>query len=259
MNAPLLIERDGPVLTITLNRAERRNTLSSETIAALRDAIVDDDAAVIVLGSTGSVFSAGHDLREMSERDPAFYDALFRACGELMLAIHRLPQPVIAKVQGGATAAGCQLVAACDLAMAARSARFATPGVRIGLFCTTPMVEVARAVGRKRAMQMLLTGDFIDARTAMEWGLVNDVVPDEDLDTATMDLARRIATSSRSVLAVGKRAFYANLDHGLAGAYDHASAVMAASASDPDAQEGFRAFLDKREPIWRGSPSPAPQ
>ena len=253
----VLVDRDGPVLTVTLNRPDRRNPLSFEMIAALRKAILDADATVIVLASTGPVFSAGHDLKEMTDREPAFYDALFRACAELMLAIHEVPQPVIAQVQGVATAAGCQLVAACDLAVAAASARFATPGVRIGLFCTTPMVEVARAVGRKRAMQMLLTGDFVDADTALDWGLVNQVVPDDILAGATGELARRIANASPSTLAVGKRAFYANLDHGLAGAYDHASPIMAANASDADAQEGFRAFLERREPVWTGSASPS--
>jgi enoyl-CoA hydratase/carnithine racemase len=253
----VLVDRDGPVLTITLNRPDRRNPLSFEMIAALRDAIVDDEATVIVLAANGPAFSAGHDLKEMTDREAAFYEELFGACGELMLALHRVPQPVIAQVQGVATAAGCQLVAACDLAVAAASARFATPGVRIGLFCTTPMVEVARAVGRKRAMEMLLTGDMIDAATAAAWGLVNHVVPDDELPAATMDLARRIAVASPAVLAVGKRAFHANLDHSLGDAYDHASPIMAANATDPDAQEGFTAFLEKRAPVWTGTVPPS--
>lgn len=253
MSEPLFVTRDGPVLTITLNRPDRRNPLSRETIRALRAALDAGDAAVIVLASTGPVFSAGHDLREMRERDEAFYDELFRECGELMLAIHHAPQPVIAQVQGVATAAGCQLVAACDLAVASENATFATPGVRIGLFCTTPMVEVARAIGRKRAMAMLLTGDPVDAATAAEWGLVNVVVPDAELAETTMALAKRIATASPLVLATGKRAFHANLDLDLAAAYEQASGVMARCSSTPDAQEGFAAFLEKRTPTWTGS------
>ena len=250
MSEPLFVTRDGPVLTITLNRPDRRNPLSLETIRALRAALDAGDAAVIVLASTGPVFSAGHDLREMRERDEAFYDELFRECGELMLAIHHAPQPVIAQVQGVATAAGCQLVAACDLAVASENATFATPGVRIGLFCTTPMVEVARAIGRKRAMAMLLTGDPIDAATAAEWGLVNVVVPEAEIAGTTMALAKRIATASPFVLATGKRAFHTNLDLDLAAAYDQAGDVMARCSSTPDAQEGFAAFLEKRTPTW---------
>jgi len=250
MSEPLFVIRDGPILTITLDRPDRRNPLSFETIRALQAALDDRDATVIVIASTGPVFSAGHDLREMRERDAGFYDDLFRACGDLMLAIHRTPQPVIAQVQGVATAAGCQLVAACDLAVASETATFATPGVRVGLFCTTPMVEVARAIGRKRAMQMLLTGDPIDAQTAAAWGLVNEVVPPADLAGATTALARRIATASPLVLATGKRAFHANLGLGLDAAYDHAGDVMARSSETIDAQEGFAAFLEKRPPVW---------
>ena len=250
MSEPLFVTFDGPILTITLDRPERRNPLSLETIRALRAAVEDSDAGVIVIASSGPAFSAGHDLREMRERDSEFYDELFRECGELMLAIHRAPQPVIAQVQGVATAAGCQLVAACDLAVASEAATFATPGVRIGLFCTTPMVEVARSIGRKRAMQMLLTGDPIDAPTAADWGLVNEVVPGADLAAATMDLATRIATASPTVLATGKRAFHANLDLGLDAAYEHAGGVMAHCSVAEDAQEGFAAFLEKRTPTW---------
>ncbi len=250
------IAREGAVAILTLNRPERRNPLSAEMIEALRAAVRDTEATVLVIAATGPAFSAGHDLREMTGRDAAFYDELFRACGELMMEIHRTPRPVIAQVQGVATAAGCQLVAACDLAVASRSARFATPGVRIGLFCTTPMVEVARAIGRKRAMQMLLTGDMIDAETAADWGLVNTVVPDAELEDTVRDLAARIASASPSVLGVGKRAFYENLDHGLPGAYGHAEPIMAANAADGDAQEGFQAFLEKRTPVWSGAATP---
>lgn len=253
MDEPVVTRRDGPVLTVTLNRPERRNPLSLETITALRDAFDDADATVIVVASTGPAFSAGHDLREMSDRDPGFYDALFAACGELMMTIHRVPQPVIASVQGIATAAGCQLVAACDLAIASDTARFATPGVRIGLFCTTPMVEVARVVGRKRALQLLLTGEPIDAPTAAAWGLINEVVPADRLADRTAALAHQIATASPLVLATGKRAFYANLEPRLDDAYTHAGAIMAANAGTDDAREGFAAFLEKRTPNWTGA------
>ena len=252
MGEPVVVTRDGPVQTVTLNQPERRNPLSLETITALRAAISGSDAANIVIAATGPAFSAGHDLREMSSREPEFYDELFRACNDLMLAIHRLPQPVIASVQGIATAAGCQLVAACDLAIASETARFATPGVRVGLFCTTPMVEVARVVGRKRAMQMLLTGEAIDAHTAAGWGLINEVVPADRLASRTYELAAQIVTASPLVLATGKRAFYDNLEPGLQDAYDHAGGVMAASSGTDDAQEGFAAFLEKRTPIWTG-------
>ena len=253
MSEPVLVTRDGSVMTVTLNRPERRNPLSLEMIGALRAAIGDADAAVIVIAATGPAFSAGHDLREMSARDPAFYSELFGACGDLRLAIHGLPQPVIACVQGIATAAGCQLVAACDLAIASDTARFATPGVRVGLFCTTPMVEVARVVGRKRAMQMLLTGEPIDADTAAAWGLVNEVVPPGRLAERTHRLATQIATASPLVLATGKRAFYENLEPGLSDAYDDAGRIMAASAGYDDAQEGFAAFLEKRPATWTGT------
>ena len=178
---------------------------------------------------------------------------LFDTCSEMMMAIHRLPQPVIAQVHGIATAAGCQLVAACDLAIASEDARFATPGVRIGLFCSTPMVEVSRAVGRKRALEMLLTGDMIDAQTAADWGLVNRVVPRERLAEETLELATRIADArARTRIAVGKVAFYEQLDRGLPEAYEHTSEVMAANAVAPDAREGIDAFLSKRAPHWRG-------
>lgn len=256
MSEPVLVTRDGSVMTVTLNRPDRRNPLSLEMITALRRAISDADAVVIIIAATGPAFSAGHDLREMSSRDPEFYTELFDACGDLMLAIHRLPQPVIACVQGIATAAGCQLAAACDLAIASDTARFATPGVRVGLFCTTPMVEVARSVGRKRAMQMLLTGEPVDAQTAAAWGLVNEVVPADQLVERTRQLAAQIATASPLVLATGKRAFHDTLDGQLTDAYDHAGTVMAASAAADDAQEGFAAFLDKRTPIWTTKVAP---
>jgi enoyl-CoA hydratase/carnithine racemase len=253
----LLADRDGAVATLVLNRPERRNPLSlalmRELTARLGELAEDASVRVVVLGSTGPAFSAGHDLREMTGRDEAFYRELFGACSELMLTIHDIPQPVVARVQGIATAAGCQLVAACDLAVAAEDARFATPGVRIGLFCTTPMVEVARTVGPKRAMELLLTGDPLDAATALEWGLVNRVVPAADLDEAAAALAARVAEASALTLGMGKRAFWAN--EALAGhaAYEQASAVMTRNALARDAQEGISAFLEKRPPVWAGA------
>jgi enoyl-CoA hydratase/carnithine racemase len=219
-----------------------------EVIAALEGA--PEDAQVIVIAGDGPAFSAGHDLAEMLDRDDRFYDELFEACTLMMEAVHRVPQPVIARVHGPAFAAGCQLVAACDLAVAAESATFATPGVKIGLFCSTPMVPVSRAVGRKRAMEMLLTGEPISARTAAEWGLVNRVVPDEELDTALDELIARLTSYSRLVTEIGKQAFYAQVDLDEQGAYDVTKAVMASNARLDDAQEGMGAFVGKRRPAW---------
>jgi enoyl-CoA hydratase/carnithine racemase len=252
----LLTERDGAVVTLVLDRPERRNPLSLELMRELTGRLVeigaDASCRAVVLGATGTVFSAGHDLREMRDRDPAFYEELFAACSELMLTLHRIPQPVVARVQGMATAAGCQLVAACDLAVAADVARFATPGVRIGLFCTTPMVEVARAVGRKRAMELLLTGDPVDAATALEWGLVNRVVPAERLGAEAAALAHKVAEASGLTLGLGKRAFYESLDRDFAERYADASATMCENAVADDAQEGIAAFLERRAPVWTG-------
>jgi enoyl-CoA hydratase/carnithine racemase len=250
----ILIDDAGATRTITLNRPDRRNALSHslmlELHGALDEVAADPSVRVVVLAGAGPAFSAGHDLSEMEGRTSEWYDELFRVCAELMLAIHRLPQPVIAKVRGIATAAGCQLVAACDLAIAGEGARFATPGVRIGLFCSTPMVELSRVVGRKRAMEMLLTGEPIDAPTAADWGLVNRVVLEEELDEVVATLAARLASFSPRTIAVGKRAFYEQLDHGLADAYGLTRDVMARNAASPDAQEGISAFLGKRDPIW---------
>lgn len=247
-------ERVGPVVTLVLDEPGRRNPLSLRTMVALRagleEAGADPGVRAVVIGARGPVFSAGHDLRELSQADAAAGEEIFAACAALMLTIHRLPVPVVARVQGLATAAGCQLVAACDLAVAAEGARFATPGVRIGLFCSTPMVEVARAVGRGRAAMMLFTGDPIDAATACDWGLVSAVVPADALDAAAAELAARIATAARATLTTGKRAIAENLDLPLAAAYDHASAVMCRNAAAPDAREGIAAFLGKREPVW---------
>jgi enoyl-CoA hydratase/carnithine racemase len=245
----ILVSREETVGRITLNRPEKRNALSlelmNELIAAFERLGADGDVRAIVVEGAGPVFSAGHDLRELVGRDLRFYQKVFAVCTELMETIHRVPQPVIAKVHGVATAAGCQLVAACDLVVAADDARFATPGVKIGLFCSTPMVPLSRAIGRKRALEMLLTGEFVDARTAREWGLVNRVVPLEELDNAVMALVDRIAQSSPLIVGIGKEAFYAQIELDEHGAYDLTKLAR-------DAQEGMCAFLEKRRPTWTG-------
>jgi len=252
----LLVRREGAAARITLNRPEKRNALSlevmEELIGALREVSSDPATRAIVIEGAGPAFSAGHDLSEMVGRDEAFFRELFGVCTVMMETIHDVPQPVIAKVDGIATAAGCQLVAACDLAVASAEARFATPGVKIGLFCTTPMVPVSRAVGRKRAMQLLLTGEAIDAPTALEWGLVNRVVPSHELEAAVADLVAAIERSSAYTVATGKRAFYDQVDRSEHEAYEHCKVVMADNAIAPDAQEGMSAFLEKRAPRWRG-------
>jgi enoyl-CoA hydratase/carnithine racemase len=251
----LLVAADQAAARITLNRPDRRNALSLELLeeltAALREASGRPAARAVVIDGAGPAFSAGHDLSEMIGRDEAFFDELFGACTVMMETIHELPQPVIAKVHGIATAAGCQLVAACDLAVAAEGARFGTPGVKIGLFCSTPMVPVSRAVGRKRALQMLLTGEPIDAATALDWGLINRVVPADELDAAVGELVDAIARSSSSTVATGKRAFYAQVDRTEHDAYERCQVVMTENALDADAQEGMSAFLGKRSPNWR--------
>src|SRR6185312_6327218 len=208
-------------------------------------------ARTIVIEGAGPAFSAGHDLGEMVGRDLAFYQHLFDVCTVMMETIHRVPQPVIAKVHGVATAAGCQLVAACDLAVAADGTRLATPGVKIGLFCSTPMVPVSRAIGRKRAMQMLLMGEPIDAATALDWGLVNRVVPHEELEPAVAQLVQAIARSSAYTVATGKQAFYSQIDRSEDEAYEQCELVMTQNALAHDAQEGMTAFLEKRHPMWR--------
>jgi enoyl-CoA hydratase/carnithine racemase len=254
--ANLLVEH-GQTARITLNRPEKRNALSlelmEELIRALETIAADPEVRTIVVAGAGPAFSAGHDLGEMVGRDLAFYQRLFDVCTVLMETIHRVPQPVIARVHGVATAAGCQLVAACDLAVAAETARFATPGVKIGLFCSTPMVPLSRAIGRKRALEMLLTGDLIDAQRALEWGLVNAVVPEDALDEAVGELAERIARSSPLTVSIGKEAFYAQVELDEHRAYDLAKSVMAANSLAGDAQEGMCAFLEKRPPAWKGS------
>ena len=252
----LLTSIDGPIATITLNRPERRNPLSlevmQELIGALEGSAADPNVRVVILASTGKVFSAGHDLSEMSGRTVADYRRIFDVCTELMLKIQAIPQPVIAQVQGIATAAGCQLVATCDLAIASEQAQFATPGVKIGLFCTTPMVALSRAVGRKRAMEMLLTGKMVDAATAVEWGLVNRAVPAAELEAETQKLACHIAQASSFTVGLGKQAYYAQIDLDQPKAYAYAKEVMTMNSLAQDAQEGISAFLEKRVACWTG-------
>ncbi|HKX74681.1 MAG TPA: enoyl-CoA hydratase [Acidimicrobiia bacterium] len=249
----VLVEHQGPVARITLNRPQRRNPLSmtmmGEMIEALRH--LPPDTQVVVVGGAGPAFSAGHDLGEMvGEEEPAIAD-LFARCTEMMELVQQIPQPVIARVHGVAAAAGCQLVASCDLAVATENSRFSTPGVKIGLFCSTPMVPVVRAVGRKRALEMLLTGETIDAATALSWGLINRVVPEEDLDAAVDDLIDSILRFSPAVIALGKQAFYSQVDLDQASAYRQTQDVMVKNALMADAQEGMGAFLEKRQPTWR--------
>jgi enoyl-CoA hydratase/carnithine racemase len=251
----ILLARRGAVATITMNRPERRNALSEphmgELIGALRELGEDPGVRAVILGGNGPAFCAGHDLRELVDRDLTAYRRVFERCVELMTTVQAIPQPVIAQVHGIATAAGCQLVATCDLAVAGEAAQFATPGVNIGLFCTTPMVALTRAVGRKRAMEMLLTGTPIDAPTAAEWGLVNCVVPAARLADETRALAERIATASRVIVGLGKQAFYAQIDLDQSKAYAYAKEVMSMNALAADAQEGMCAFIDKRPPKWQ--------
>ena len=255
----LLQRRDAEgVAWLTLNRPAARNALSMALMQALETelaAIAADPAVqVVVIGGAGPAFCAGHDLREVrSQPQREAYEALFAQCSRLMLAIVRLPKPVIARVHGVATAAGCQLVATCDLAVTADTARFATPGVNIGLFCSTPMVALTRAVGRKAAMEMLLTGELIDAQAARGIGLVNRVVPEAELDSAVTALAGQIAGKSALTLAIGKEAFYRQAELGLEQAYAYASEVMTRNMLARDAEEGIDAFLQKRAPVWTGT------
>ena len=257
MNTPALLEEsDRGVLRLTLNRPDARNALSVALMSALLEALAraatDPEARVIVIAGSGPAFCAGHDLRELrADQKRETYERVFAQCSELMLAIVRLPKPVIAEVHGVATAAGCQLVATCDLAVAARDARFATPGVNIGLFCSTPMVALTRAVGRKAAMELLLTGRLIDAETAQAIGLINRVVPREGLRDAVDGLAREIASKSALTVKIGKEAFYRQAELDLAAAYRYAAEVMTTNMLARDAGEGIDAFLAKREPLWQ--------
>jgi enoyl-CoA hydratase/carnithine racemase len=252
----LLVELDGATAIVTLNRPGQRNALSLELMQELiaRLSEIEKNAAVraVILAAAGRAYCSGHDLREMVGRGVEEYRRIFGVCTELMQKIQSVPQPVIAEVQGIATAAGCQLVATCDLAIASDQASFATPGVRIGLFCSTPMVAVSRSIGRKRALEMLLTGETIDAGKAAEWGLVNRVVPAPQLREATRKLAARIAESSAFTVGIGKRAFYTQIDLGQSNAYGLAKEVMTSNALADDAQEGISAFLDKRPACWSG-------
>jgi enoyl-CoA hydratase/carnithine racemase len=248
------VERVEHAAIVTIRRPERRNALSLEVMreleSVLRELAGDLGVRSIVIAGEGAAFSAGHDLSELCGRDEAAYREIFDACVALMAAVRDAPQPVIAEVAQIATAAGCQLVAACDLAIASTDARFATPGVRIGLFCSTPMVALTRAIGRKRAMAMLLTGEPIDAQTALSWGLVNRVVPAAELRAAVLALVRRIAEASSTVVAIGKRAFYLQIEQEEARAYALTKQIMTENAMRAEAQEGISAFLEKRPPRW---------
>jgi enoyl-CoA hydratase/carnithine racemase len=254
MNA--ILEKDGTTAFVTLNRPERRNALSLEMLQELTAHFraIGNDAGmrVVVLRANGPAFCAGHDIAEMTGKDGGFYRELFEACTVLMETIQGIPQPVIAQVHAMATAAGCQLVASCDLAVAAKEAKFATPGVKIGLFCSTPMVALSRAVGSRRAMEMLLTGEPISADDALAAGLVNRVVAAPELAETTRALAAKISSSSPYVVSIGKAAFYRQLQMPQPLAYDYAQDVMSMNAQAADAQEGMKAFLDKRLPKWCG-------
>jgi enoyl-CoA hydratase/carnithine racemase len=251
----LALELGSPVTRLLLDRPDRRNALSLAMMREMLDALdrvaAETATRVLVIQGNGPAFSAGHDLAEIEGgRTEDAYADLFGTCVELMTRLHTIPQPVIARVHGVATAAGCQLVAACDLAIAADDARFATPGVNIGLFCSTPMVPISRTIPRKHMLEMLFTGDMIDAATAAQWGLVNRVVPAAELDAAVEELSARIASASAVVLAMGKRAFYEQEAADERAAYGLACAVMVENALTDDAHEGIRAFLEKRKPEW---------
>ena len=249
-------EMEGTTAIVTLNRPERRNALSldlmRELLATLDEVGRQPQVRAVILAAAGTVFSSGHDLSEMTGRDINQYREIFEVCTQLMTRVQSIPQPVIAEVQGVATAAGCQLVATCDLAIASEAARFGTPGVRIGLFCSTPMVALSRAIGRKRALEMLLTGELIDAPTAAAWGLVNRVVEAGALRVETLRLAARIADASPLTVAIGKQAYYTQIDMEQTKAYAYAKEVMAMNNLAGDAQEGIGAFLEKRTACWKG-------
>jgi len=253
----LLYAVESGIATLTLNRPKKFNPISSAMLdaleAALDRAAADPNVRVVILAARGVAFSAGHDLKEMmANRTPQFIGGLFEHCSRVMLRIQNLPQPVIARIHGIATAAGCQLVAACDLAVASAEARFATSGINFGLFCATPGVPVSRNISRKRAFEMLFTGDFIDAQTALAWGLVNRVVPADRIDEEIGALAATLKEKPPAVCAAGKKVFYQQLESGLANAYQLASAAITDNMLGDDAAEGVGAFIEKRTPVWRG-------
>jgi enoyl-CoA hydratase/carnithine racemase len=252
----LVCSREGSLAIVTLNRPERRNAMSLELMLELIDCLdgfaSTPEVRAVILAAAGKVFSSGHDLNELVGGTIADYRRIFDVCTQLMAKLQSIPQPVIAQVQGLATAAGCQLVATCDLAVASSEASFATPGVKNGLFCSTPMVALTRAVGRKRAMEMLLTGRPVDAQSAVEWGLVNRVVPPAGLESVTRKLACQIAEASAFTISVGKQAYYAQIELDQPRAYAYAKEVMSMNAAAYDAQEGITAFLEKRPACWQG-------
>jgi len=253
----LLVDVDAGICKITLNRPAQYNALSVEFLTALQNAL--DEIAenktirVVIIAANGKAFCAGHDLKEMrSSEDREFHQSLFAQCGQMMQTINQLPQPVIAQVSGIATAAGCQLVATCDLAVAADNARFAVSGINVGLFCSTPAVPLSRNMHRKQAMHMLLTGEFIDAITARQYGLINEIVPVDQLESATLELARKITGKSPLAIEMGKKFFYQQLNLDLSAAYGIASETMACNMDSEDAREGIDAFVEKRQPEWKG-------
>lgn len=253
----IIREDENGIRQLTINRPKAYNALSMECMEALthefKTLSTDTSVKVVILAGSGKGFCAGHDLKEMRNNpDREFYEKTFQTCSKMMFSIIQSPKPVIAKVHGIATAAGCQLVSTCDLAIAEENARFATPGVNIGLFCSTPMVALSRNVEKKHAMEMLLLGDLISAQRAYEIGLVNKVVPLEQLDKATNDYAAKIALKSPLTLKIGKRAFYDQIDKDIEGAYEHCSQVMVENMMARDAKEGIEAFMEKRDPVWCG-------
>ena len=255
-DAPITRENQSGIAIVTLNRPKQYNALSAAVLEALHetlDCLKDDKSVrVLIIAANGNAFCAGHDLKEMkASHDEAFVRRLFQRCSGMMLKIAQLPVPVIAEVQGMATAAGCQLVAQCDLAVAAAHARFAVSGVNLGLFCSTPAVPLSRAISRKRALEMLMTGEFIDAATALNWGLVNRVVASEGLRAETLKLAETLRAKPRDTLAMGKALFYRQMEAGIEAAYQDASAVISCNFMQAEAQEGVAAFLEKRKPEWR--------
>jgi enoyl-CoA hydratase/carnithine racemase len=254
----VLVERDRDIVTIWLNRPDRLNVLSLDLMSELTQAFRDvgaSNASGVILAAKGRLFSAGHDFAEMAGHDLASLEHLFGVCTFMMQTIQSIPQPVVARVHALATGAGCQLVATADLAVASEDATFCTPGGRGGLFCTTPLIAVGRSIGRKRALEMSMSGDAIDARTAFEWGLVNLVVPTSELDAATLEMVRRVTRGSAASKGIGKRAFYAQIAMDQDDAYAFATDTMARAGLHPDAQESMKAFIDKRQPQWAERPT----